>query len=105
MSLRTTRERFQPDDLGPKDVEFLLNVDNIAQESNETFTIVLLSSTDQFGGANVTIRDRLKVVIIDSDGKLTVQSPHFYVDIFLLQQKLPSNSLKLITPRMRNLMH
>ena len=106
MSLRTTRERFQPDDLGPKDVEFSLNVDNIAQESNETFTIVLqLSSTDQFGGANVTIRDRLKVVIIDSDGKLTVQLSHFYVAIFLLQQKLPSNSLKLITPRMRNLMH
>ena len=48
-------------------------MDNIAQESNETFAIVLqLSSTDQFGGADVTIRDRLEVVIIDTDGKLTV---------------------------------
>ena len=49
-------------------------MDNIAQESNETFAIVLqLSSNDQFGSANVTLRDRLEVVIIDSDGRLTVQ--------------------------------
>ena len=49
-------------------------MDNIAQESNETFAIVLqLSSTDIFGDANVTIRDRLEFVIIDSDGKITVQ--------------------------------
>ena len=49
-------------------------MDNIAQESNETFTIVLqLYSINQFGGANVNFRDRLEVIIIDSDGRLTVQ--------------------------------
>ena len=45
-------------------------MDNIAQESNETFAIVL--STDHFS-AGATIRDRLEVVIIDSDGRLKVQ--------------------------------
>ena len=48
-------------------------MDNIAQEINETFAIVLqLSGTDPLG-AGATIRDRLEVVIIDSDGRLTVQ--------------------------------
>ena len=79
VSLTTTQGRFLPSDvLTPKDVEFSLNVDNIALESNETFAIVLeLSSTDQFGGVDVTIRDRLEGVIIDSDGKLAVQLSHF----------------------------
>ena len=77
-------------------------MDNIAQEINETFAIVLEL---QFGGGNVTIRDRLEGVVIDSDGKLAVQLSHFYVDTFSLQQKLLSNYLKLITPRMKNLMH
>ena len=75
VSLRTTQGRFLPSDVDePKDVEFALLVDNIAQESNETFAIVL--STNHFGGG-ATIRDRLEGVIIDSDGRLTVQSPHF----------------------------
>ena len=75
VSLVTPLERFLPGDVNEtKDVKFSLTVDNIAQEINETFAIVLqLSSTDQFGGANVTLRDRLEVVIIDSDGRLTVQ--------------------------------
>ena len=57
-------------------MEFSLSVDNITQESNEMFVLRFqFSGTDQFGvGAN--IRDRLEVSIIDSDGKLTVQSPH-----------------------------
>ena len=79
VSLITTRGRFLPSEvLEPKDIEFSLSVDNIAQEINETFAIVLeLFSNDQFGGGNVTIRDRLEGVIIDSDGKLAVQSLHF----------------------------
>ena len=61
-SLLTTQGRFLPSDVDePKDVEFSLSVDNIAQESN---AIVL--STDH-------IRDRMEVAIIDSDGRLMVQ--------------------------------
>ena len=69
VSLATTRGRFLPFDV-LIDVEFSLTVDNIAQESNETFAIVL--HTNHFG-ASATLRDRLEVVIIDSDGMLTVQ--------------------------------
>ena len=108
ITLVTTRSRFLASDfLQSKDIEFSLNVDNIAQESNETFVLTLqLTSNDQFAGANVTIRDRLKVVIIDSDGTyVNCTIITFYVDIFSLQQKLPSSSLKLITPKMKNLMH
>ena len=78
VTLATTRSRFPASDfLQSKDIEFSLNVDNIAQESNETFVLTLqLTSIDQFG-VDATIRDRLEVVIIDSDGKLAVQSPHF----------------------------
>ena len=78
VALATTRSRFLASDfLQPKNVEFSLNVDNIAQESNETFALTFqLSNTDQFGvGAN--IRDRLEVVIIDSDGRLSVKSSRF----------------------------
>ena len=58
-------------------------MDTIAQELNKTFTLVI--STDQFGGADVTIRDRLEVIIIDSNGRLTVHSSHYNnVDIFFL---------------------
>ena len=74
--LTTTQGRFLTSEvLIFKDVEFSLSVDNIAQESNETFAIVLqLRSTDQlFGDSNVTIRNRLEGVIIDSDGRLTEQ--------------------------------
>ena len=68
------------DVLEPKDVEFSLSWDNIAQEFNETFAIVFqLFSTDQLFSGNVTIRDRLEVVIIDSDGRLTVQSPLIFM--------------------------
>ena len=49
-------------------MEFSLNVDNIAQESNETFALTLLLS--QFSaGVN---RNRLEGVIIDSDGKFNI---------------------------------
>ena len=72
VSLTTTRGRFLPGDVDvPKDVEFSLTVDNIAQEINETFAIVLELRSDD--GTDVTIIDRLEVVIIDSDGRLTVQ--------------------------------
>ena len=83
VTLQTTTSRFLASDfLQPKNVEFSFNVDNIAQESNESFVLSFrLSSTDQFG-AGANIRDRLEGVIIDSDGKLTVQSPlTFYIDI------------------------
>ena len=60
--LLTNQGRFLPSDVDePKDVEFSLSVDNIAQESN---AIVL--SIDH-------IRDRMEVAIIDSDGRLMVQ--------------------------------
>ena len=71
MSLRTTQGRF----LGvpePNNVEFSLSVDTIAQESNETFAIVLRVSSNPLG-ADATIVDRLEVVIIDSSGRLTIQ--------------------------------
>ena len=48
-------------------------MNNIAQELKEFAIILELSTTDQFGDANVTIRDRLEVVLIDSSGRLTVQ--------------------------------
>ena len=85
VTLATTRSRFLASDfLQSKDIEFSLNVDNIAQESNETFVLILqLTSIEQFGvGAN--IRDRLEVVIIDSDGKLTVQSSHQFLFLHFL---------------------
>ena len=46
-------------------------MDTIAQESNETFAIVL--HTDQFSGADVTVRKRLEVVILDSNGRFRIQ--------------------------------
>ena len=52
-------------------------MDYTSQEPNETFVLRLqVSNTSQFG-VDANIRDRLEGVIIDSDGKLTVQSPHF----------------------------
>ena len=72
MSLRTTQGVFRSGVPGPKDVEFSLSVDTIAQESNETFAIVLQVSSNPFG-AGATIVDRLEVVIIDSTGRLTIQ--------------------------------
>ena len=50
----------------------MLSVDNIAQESMETFALIL--STNQFG-AGANIRDRLEGVILDSDGKLNSVAP------------------------------
>ena len=50
-----------------------MNVDSIAQESNETFALTLqLSSIDHFG-AGANIRNRLEGVILDSDGKFNKQ--------------------------------
>ena len=70
VQLTTTQLKFDASEvLQTKNVRFSLRVDNIAQESMETFALTLeLSNTDQFG-AGVNIRDRLEGVILDSDGK------------------------------------
>ena len=105
ITLVTTRLRFLPGTI-EQNIEFSLSVDNIAQELDETFAITLEVPDGIFGpGAN--IRNRLEGVIIDSDGRLNIFIKVLAIQQFLslLQQKLPFNFLKMITPRMKNLMH
>ena len=99
ITLWTAYVSFLPNEvLKAQDIEFSLNVDNIAQESIETFalTLQLSISTDQLG-ASASIRDRLEGVILDSDGKLNKEccsivynNSHFKLYFFL-----PSNSYYL----------
>ena len=54
----------------PDDVKFILNVDNFALESNETFTLRLNSSnTNLPTGEGVFFLETLIVTIIDSDSE------------------------------------
>ena len=73
INLRTTHGRILPNEvLQPQAIEFSLIVDNIAQELDETFVIILQVLGGTFGpGAN--IRNRLEGIILDSDGKLYKQ--------------------------------
>lgn len=50
-------------------VTFILMMDAVAQEINETFTLKLVYETSLFG-PNDEVRDELNVTIIDADSKI-----------------------------------
>ena len=72
-TVSTTQVRFlyrRPDP--PDDVVVIFRVDDIAQESNETFTLELNCVPDGATlptGSNVFFRNTINMTIIDSDGK------------------------------------
>ena len=55
-------------------VTFSLQLDSVAQEINETFTLKLNYDTSLFGLPTDTVVDELVVTIIDSDSKLVLIS-------------------------------
>ena len=50
--------------------------DGVAQEGNETFSLLITNFDPSLLGDNVSFIRRMDVTIIDSDGKIQPQMPH-----------------------------
>ena len=56
----------------PVDVVVTFRVDDVAQESNETFTLTLVSSAPLTLREGLFFRDTIEITIVDSDSKESI---------------------------------